>query len=271
MSSGQPSTRSPQELFHGTSPLEAIGIELEGFRLAPVADRFWGRGALGDGIYLTRSITWAREFMRDFAGTGGVVIRVALAPDTRLLWLDGTFDSRRIESLRREFGAAILRPDFHKALPRNKHLKTRELIDLLNFLHARNEREGGGSRLYWQRGWSGLGAVRAQLRLAKYAGFGCASSDIGIVVFNPATVIPASMHRFAKDGSQLLVTPNWLLHAALTKVLELEHDHREMADDPSGEGTWYDAEELPAMQKDIERLRGQLRNYAARHGLPDPS
>ncbi|MCA8942127.1 MAG: hypothetical protein KDB80_06155 [Planctomycetes bacterium] len=256
--------RSP-DFLHGTSSLAAIGIWLDGFRLMPVHTRFWGRGALGHGIYLTRSLEWAIEFTRDFANTGsGVVVRVELGPGSRLLWLDGNFDPNTIESLRREFGAEVLRPDFHKAIPANKHLRTRELIDLLNYLHARKS----GAGFLWKVGWAGVSGVRSQLRRAKYSGFGCATDDLGIVAFDPANLVARSFERVTSSGALEPAQPEWLLANSVLRLRELRSDVDEIMRDPNFEG--FSAAEISEVRRELRAALAQVERFAGRYGLELP-
>lgn len=264
-------------LLHGTTALAAVRVAVEGFRLPRTEECRGGQGALGHGIYVTRSLAWAAEFMRDFAATGrGVVVEVGLAPGTRVLRLDGNYDPRVIDSLRREFGAGILGPDFHKALPHNKHLRARELIELLNHMHARsphNER--------WESGWTGLGGIRHELRKAGYAAFGCDRSDLGIVVFDPGMLRPRSFWRFRDPVAleshgpgrlEFVVEPqiravdcDWLRIAAQSDLQQREADFAELLGDP--EGSWYTPEQEATERATLARCRQILSVFDKRQTL----
>jgi len=231
-------TRGPQPgaLLHGTTALNAARIVVEGFRILKDPNT----GALGRGIYLTRSLAWACEFMRDFGGIGrGVVFQVELAPGTRILRLHGKYDPRTIDSLRREFGAELLQIDFHKALPKNKHLRSRELIELLNFLVSDSDQIAITPRSHW----AGESGVRHVLRKSGYMGYGCDRSDAGVVIFDPGRLKACGLWRL--DGAVELkdegpgnlsfetpprlvpATPTWLLDAAEATLIEDERDQEE--------------------------------------------
>ncbi len=182
----------PGCLLHGTTALNGASIAVEGFKVLANSEP----GALGRGIYLTCSLPWACEFMRDFECTGrGVILQVELAPGTRILRFDGRYDPQTIDSLRREFGAELLQVDFHKALPMNKHLKSRELIDLLNYLAS----DSGHIRTDPRSGWTGESRVRHALRKSGYMGYGCERSDAGVLIFDPARLRVSRWWRF--DGA----------------------------------------------------------------------
>lgn len=273
------------DFLHGTTALAAVQIAVEGFRLLPVGLRFWGRGALGPGIYLTRSLPWAAEFMRDFGETGGgAVLRVALAPGTRVLWAAPEHDPRVIDSLRREFGAGILKPDFPKAIPRNKHLRTRELIHLFSYLVKRAA--DGPFLCSFQ-----VTGLRDVLRRAGYAGFGVLDGDLGLVVFDPARLRPLSFHRFrgsfarrhtregrlrfTGDPKLVEAEPAKLLAMARAQLEEKARDRQEALADAEearargGEGAaeGMDGGEDAAERREEERASRALAAYARRHGL----
>ncbi len=161
-----------ERYYHGTTALSAVCIEVEGFRLLDERVRHWGRGYLGHGIYLSRSLPTARWFRLE----GPYVLEVALGPGTKVLRVEGSYDPRRIRSLRREFGRGILSPDFEKAIPRNKELRPRELIDLVNWLYQsdrRRDRHGF---------YEGLRAIRRSVRRTGYSAFGDREGDVGMVL-----------------------------------------------------------------------------------------
>ncbi len=102
MAAAGPEDRLKQPLFHGTSALAAVCISVDGFRLLNNILRRFGNGSLGNGIYVTASLEQAAWYSR------GYIFEVRLAPGTRILWLDGHYDPRVIDSLRREFGKELL-------------------------------------------------------------------------------------------------------------------------------------------------------------------
>lgn len=176
--------RDGREFLHGTSALAAACVAVEGFRLLTTEQRIWQDGCLGGGIYVTRALATAMAFAGAASGREGpdYVLRVRLAPGIRLLRLTGRYDARVIDALRREFGHEVLCVRFPQALPRNKHLRARELIELLNYLWSRRELLDSDTDSRHLRG------VRRYLTRLRYDGFGCPDSDIGMVVFNPSAL-----------------------------------------------------------------------------------
>src|SRR4051794_22948762 len=108
---------STQKYFHGAGALQALNIIDQGFSL-PAFSRRLGQFMLGRGVYVTARIDVAERF-------GDVLVAARLAPGTRILWLDGRYEQRVVDALRREFGSEILDDDFAKALPSNKRLTRR--------------------------------------------------------------------------------------------------------------------------------------------------
>jgi hypothetical protein len=171
---------SQDEYWHGTVPEAAVCIAFEGLRIHQ--DFREGPGVFGGGIYLTRSLHVARPF-------GGCISRCALRSGTRILRLDGRYDTQAIEYLRREFGKDVLSPRFAEVLPRNKHLTKRELISLLNYIERKALKSTGLLRCS-----NSLSILRDQLRRLGFHAVGQAEPDhegdplFGMVVFDPSRV-----------------------------------------------------------------------------------
>lgn len=178
-------------LLHGTSALGAVSILADGFRLLPTELRPWGRGYLGDGIYVTASPQTAFWFSDE----DRYLLRVRLAPGIRILPIDRPPEPRVVASLRREFGKDILTPEFARAMPPNKRLTRRELASLLSWVWARRWRRGGD---FYERE---VASFHRHLRRYGYDGLGCRTSDLGIVVFNPSRVLPLEALRFERPGT----------------------------------------------------------------------
>jgi hypothetical protein len=174
--------------FHGTRALAAVCISVDGFRLLPTDMRHWGYGAIGNGIYVTTLLETAAFFARDY------VVRVGMAPGTRILRLDGQYDPSVIHYLSREFGKELFSPNFDRAIPNNKHLSRTELIHLANY--------------FWEKGngfaaWKGpeeQGPMRRYLMKHKYDGVGCIESDLGVVVFNPSRLLVEGVFQLARPA-----------------------------------------------------------------------
>lgn len=178
--------KEPASLFHGTCEEYAWSIMLRGFSLV---NECWGRG-WGNGVYLSST--------DEFASTwGSIIIHCRLQAGTRLLW-HKDYDRKVIDSLRREFGKAIVSPAFWKVLPLNKQLTRNEVIQLWHYLvtrHYKNPRRFRANRLeHLQKNYSRL---YKQLRRHGYDGVGFRNADWPeILVFNPARVQPVSAHRY---------------------------------------------------------------------------
>jgi hypothetical protein len=247
--------------FHGTGALSAVCIAVDGFRLLDERLRPFGPGCIGGGIYLTaapKNAAW-------FAGGEGCVLRVRLAPGTRILRLDGRFDQRIIDSLRREFGADVLSADFDRAIPRNKKLTRAELINLFNYLWGKTLL-GNFSDEHRQ--------VRRYLTRNKYHGMGHETSDVGIVIFNPSRlVLEGVMCLRSRTQSLSEAEPHQLLVQASRELLNQVRWARlrlrslsefEPADDWDTEAV----ESLNALRQDLPRRQDCLRHFAEKNGLP---
>jgi hypothetical protein len=173
--------------YHGTSLEAAESIATEGFRawfMDPEYGQYSGYGNLGTGVYITCNWRTALWF-------GPVLLRVAVAPSTRLL--DATLppDDKCIDSLRREFGREILRKSPWKVVPRNKKLRRAEVIDLFRYHYRWTwEKDYGRDRDGFRR-WpkrqemhsQRLDDFRSVLVRYGFDGYGNPDDDNGIVVF----------------------------------------------------------------------------------------
>ena len=125
------------DYFHGTWEGNVYSIMTRGFELG-----HWGHGSnRGRGTYIAQNL----ESAANWTWGSGVIIRCRLQPGTHILWMDGNYDQRVINSLRREFGNELLElgPQFHKAIPHNKQLTRQELIHLTNYILMHPRRMGG--------------------------------------------------------------------------------------------------------------------------------
>jgi hypothetical protein len=174
--------------YHGTDGKSAWLIMSQGFSLA---NERWGRG-WGNGVYLSGT--------DDFAATWGrIIIRCRLQAGTRLLWHED-YDRKVIDSLRREFGKAVLSPEFWKVLPHNKQFRRNEITQLWHYLVDRcyeSPRRFRFDRLgRLQKNYS---RIYEQLRRHGFHGIGFRGAGWPeILVFNPARVKPVSAHRWSR-------------------------------------------------------------------------
>ena len=125
-----------KEYFHGTWAGYVYSIMTRGFELGHE-----GSGNLrGRGVYIAQKVGSAALW----TCSESIIIRCRLQPGTRILWMDGEYDQRVINSLRREFGEELLElgPHFHKAIPHNKQLTRQELFHLTNYILMRPGQRG---------------------------------------------------------------------------------------------------------------------------------
>ena len=178
--------------YHGTYWHDVEPLFTEGFQERIVFDdggiyRRWG--SLGYGAYVTCDLATALFFRRS-----GVILRMRLAPGTRIVACGPRPDGRHIDSLKREFGTAIVRRPPWKVLPRNKHLTLHEAITLVRYHHERwmssvSRHEGRREHAHWQL------MMHMKPILARYGidGFGHPANDVGIVVFGHDRVVPVGL------------------------------------------------------------------------------
>jgi hypothetical protein len=192
--------------YHGTETRRAYAIMTQGFKVGEIMH---GR-LLGRGLYITQRLESARFWAHN------IVFRCRLAAGTRILWIHEEYDRKVLRFLRREFGRELLSsgPDFHRAIPANKHLTTGELIALCNYLFA--QRRKARDKFIWPRKekraqayyalWEDLSALHAQVRQQGYDALGNRTyadwdSD-EILVFNPSQVTPLTAHRLTWEEDE---------------------------------------------------------------------
>jgi len=150
----------------------------------PECGQYTGYGNLGTGVYITCNWRTALWF-------GPVLLRVAVAPGTRLLDATLSPDVQCIDSVCREFGREILQKSPWKVLPKNKKLKLQEVISLFRYHYRRTwEKDYGRDRdgfMRWPRRQEmhaqRLDDFRSVLVRYGYDGYGNPEDDNGIVVF----------------------------------------------------------------------------------------
>lgn len=180
------------EFYHGTTDYKAIQILYEGFRLKKKYCGYGISGTFKQGIYLTKSIDIAEMFAHR-----NVVFKCELADKTSILRIDEKYDKKIISYLRREFGREILTSDISKAMPANKHLTKKELINLINY---RFSQMGYWKENDWWKWDAVLPSIRHQLKLHKYDAIGNAENMAGIAVFNPTFVKTLQMFHIGYKG-----------------------------------------------------------------------
>lgn len=169
-------------VFHGTSKEVAGKIFGGGFKIGSQRHgKYFGRG-----LYVTRDIKYSTYY-------GPVVIRSEIYENTRLLKYQ-TPQKSVIASLKREFGAGILSPEFWKCIPRNKQLTKTEVVNLWNYQCGRRERLRRHSKNYDPN----FSRLFEQLRFHNFDGveFGKPVDEkmvddlrTEIVLFNPSNLI----------------------------------------------------------------------------------
>ena len=249
--------------FHGTSPSAAVAIAVDGFRLLELDLRNYGNGAIGAGIYLASEPSVAAEYAHD----GHVILGCDLAAGHRVLRLDGSYDHRVIRSLRREFGHDVLRADFDRAIPANKHLERRELIHLLNYLWTRNE-YGGILGLFAD---DLTRTARRTLQRHHYSGFGD-PEGVGVVIVNPSAVSLRNVFVYGEAGSTLApIRPHELARLAARRLIA-EHAYTTLTSRtfqpdsgrPSAEAA---TQRLQTAAAATRRLQLCLRQFCIRHDI----
>jgi len=170
--------------YHGTAPQNVEHIISEGFRL-PFCDDGEGLALkvetlLGHGVYISRSWRTALWFNR-------ALLRVQLAPNTRVLDVSALSDMKIIDRLKREFGRKLLQDKaiFHQIIPRNKHLTCHETIELTKYHYHRTWGRQNRKRFHHQS----LNQCWRLLKQYKYDGFGHSTSDLGIIVLSPNKIV----------------------------------------------------------------------------------
>ena len=191
------------QYWHGTSASSAVCIAVEGFRLLDPQLRIWGRGALGNGIYVTKSLDEALSFgslQGDSDST--FLLRLRLQAGTRIArFEDG--NGIDLDALRRNFGHEILGRDFGKAIPSNKKLKPRELFAILAQLDRKREFDGPA-----------IAHARRWLRRLGYDACGHNKNDLGVAVFDPLRLSLESILVENERGAWVEAPPQQLLAEA---------------------------------------------------------
>ena len=205
-----------KEYFHGTWAGYVYSIMTRGFELGHE-----GSGNLrGRGVYIAQKVGSAALW----TCSESIIIRCRLQPGTRILWMDGEYDQRVINSLRREFGEELLElsPHFHKAIPHNKQLTRQELFNLTNYILMRpgRRRWPKSKKADYRDTWQRLSRLHEQLKRHGYDALGERSfadwdSD-EVIVFNPARVIPVRAHKVFRGGD------DWHETFALSGPVDLE-------------------------------------------------
>lgn len=286
--SEKPPISGPQVFYHGTSALAAMCISVDGFRLLSEQLRQWGEGALGNGIYVTAALETANYFASASSlNHHKYILRVRLAPGTRILRLDGNYDQNVINYLVREFGRELLGPKFDRAIPANKHLRRVELINLANYLWQRGQADKPRGIGAWA-GLESLGPLRRTLIHNKYDGLGCTESDIGVAVFNPSRLLAEGVYRVANNVDwETGQDPQSLERSALIDVdsrrlansaaQQISHSIKALSELRAGIAASiarndtsfarYECAELECLLGEIPRQQACLRLYCARNRI----
>ncbi len=179
--------------FHGTDVPAALSILRQGFRVwrprGPDGERVASDGNLGRGIYITNDHRVALFF-------GQALLRVEIAPGTRILDASLPPGPKTIRSLVREFGRTILTDSPWKVLPRNKRLTLPELVALLRY-HYVGAWEKGDAFGRWpprrEQHFKRLDDLRSVFVRYGLHGFGNPADDNGIVVFAEDRLVPREL------------------------------------------------------------------------------
>lgn len=182
-------------VYHGTSTRVLFDIFTKGFRLKdPVHGRMQG-----DGIYVAQEVLNAANWLD--VHPWGAIVKCRIKKGLKVFWLDREWDSDVIKFLQKEFGREIIKsPDINKVLPRNKQLKTSELIHLANYLFEKR-------MLLLQKCGkkenhplvSSIAPIIKQIKYHRYEAIGDRSRKYWdsdeIVIFNPSHVEPIEAFR----------------------------------------------------------------------------
>ena len=250
-----------RQYYHGTSPSSAICISEEGFRILDKKLRIW-HGVLGTGIYITRNVEESLSFGGLQSLNHVYVLQLEFTPGTKIARLDEPPDQRMLNSLRREFGHNVLGPRFAQAIPKNKHLKPRELFALIGHLERLDVLDEATTQRYLRRWLQRLG----------YHGYGHTRNDLGIMLFDVSRLILRSMKRLRRpsqdrfaadlDASALLpVHPREILSDAEAELHDMEEGIRETEADPDFES------HLALERGELEHRRKLISQYRQKHSL----
>lgn len=167
--------------YHGTSFVNVPKIEKEGLR--------YGYGLLNQGVYITEN--WKIALMY-----GNSLYEVKLKPGTRLLDLGVPPDIKILDSLKREFGRALLKADNpNKVIPNNKHLTNIELVNLVRYFFQKWYKLKDTKKIgQWDKVSKAIEAhYRSKLIRHGYHGYGFPTEDVGYVIFNPDKIHSAKL------------------------------------------------------------------------------
>ncbi|MBN1755728.1 DUF2914 domain-containing protein [bacterium] len=182
--------------YHGTSKRTIYSIMKEGFRL--YKDYIIGGRIRGYGLYLSKTLNFA-------AGWGDMLVKCKLVDGTNILWNED-YDPNVIAYLKREFGRDIVKPDFHKVIPSNKHLTKKELKNLFSYLLEKHFGRKSFTRKT-RRGYTPAWLfqmyetrIHERLKRHGYDAFGYQEDDWPeVMLFNPSKAIPVSAHTFTSE------------------------------------------------------------------------
>lgn len=195
--------------YHGTDWNNVESIITGGFQDRTRFDDdciFRHCGILGYGVYVTCNVATAISY------SGGAVLRLRMRRGTRIVATVDRPDPALIASLKREFGAEVVRQPPSKVLPRNKHLKLHEAIALFSYHFLRWRSLNRGDRREEQHLRLML-AMQPTLRRYGLHGVGDPDTEIGIIVFGRDRVVPVG-----------LVSPGELDPVVLRRAREVTDD-----------------------------------------------
>jgi len=178
--------------YHGTFEKAVPSIEKEGLK--------HGYGHLNQGVYISEDWRTALWF-------GAFLYQIKLKKGTRILDLSIAANIKVIKYLRREFGKALLKADNPlKCIPKNKHLKNNEVVNLLRYFFNKNylsRYKNKPKNLLMKMEDAVCKYYRGLLIRNGYNGYGHPTNDIGYVIFDPNRSI---------NSAKLRVSVPWKLH-----------------------------------------------------------
>jgi hypothetical protein len=181
---------SQRIFYHGTREHVAYSIMQQGFK---VGEETSGRN-LRAGLYITPRA--------DFAALWGpIVIRLCLVAGTRILW-HTPVDPQTIRSLKKEFGAGIVKPKYTEVIPANKQLTKSEVAHLWNYLIDRYYLEPRSRRRgYFYELADRFPFIYKHLKRHGYDGVAAIHEDWHeMFLFNPSNAVPLSAHSHTSGG-----------------------------------------------------------------------
>ncbi|UCE07866.1 MAG: hypothetical protein JSW07_07490 [bacterium] len=100
-------------------------------------------GCLGHSVYVSRDCRMVLWFNR-------ALLRIHSAKGTKILDFSDRPGMRVIDCLKQEFGKELhsCKTVFHKIIPRNKHLRLNELIELTKYHYHRTWGQGDRKRFH---------------------------------------------------------------------------------------------------------------------------